>query len=222
MRALAIDTDVSPNLGLSLGLDQRAVDALRSVPRALINGRGGGAITTEQLVRGYGLPTRSGVTVLHAMPSSEERGGCCCPAHASGRSLLASALDDQADLAVLDIEAGLEHLDRPAGTVAHTDVLLVVLEPSRKSSVTAARQVALGRANGIERIALVANKATAGSDGVDPVASTAAELGLPVAAAVPWSSRIVDADRLGGGLDFDEDGVRRAAEDLLTAVTSLL
>jgi len=212
LRALAVDTDASPNLALSLGLGQAAVDSARSVPRALVAGRGGGSVTTAQLIRGYGLVTPSGVTLLHAMPSSEEAGGCWCPAHSSARSLLASALDDEADLAVLDIEAGLEHLERPSGTVAHTDVLLVVMEPSRKSSVTAARMIAMARAHGIDVIALVGNKAAADGSDAAAFADAARGNGVALAGVMPFCPGIVDADRAGAGLELADGPLRVAVE----------
>lgn len=220
-RALAVDTDPSPNLGLSLGLDQVTLDAARWLPRALVQGRGGGAVTTQQLVRGYGLASPSGVTVVHAMPSSDERGGCICPAHASSRSLLSSAFEEEADLAVIDIETGLDHLDRPSGTIAHTDVLLVVMEPSRKSAVTAARAVGQARAGGIERVALVGNKASAAAGDAAEFEQAAKEFGIPLAGVVPAQLEIVDADRRGGGLDLGAGGLRAAVDALLTALDVL-
>lgn len=209
LRVLAVDTDVSPNLGLSLGLGQAGVDRVRPVPRALAAGRGGGSVTTDQLVRGFGIPAPSGVTLLHAMSASDDPGGCWCPAHVSARGLLAQALDEHADLAVVDMEAGLDHLERPSGTVAHADVLLVVMEPSRKSSVTAERVVGVALAHGIDRVALVGNK-TSGDD-VATCTDAAARFGVPLAGVVPADERIVDADRAGTGLDLD--GAMLAAVD---------
>lgn len=213
LRVVAVDTDVSPNLALSLGLDQAAIDAARAVPRALVGGRGGGAVTTSQLIGGYGLATPSGVTLLHAMAASDDTSGCRCPAHASAHSLLASALHEHADVAVLDMEAGLEHLDRATGTMAHTDVLLVVTEPSRKSSVIAARAVATARDHGIAQIALVGNKAVAGD--AEVFAAAAAELGVDLAGVLPYSTGIVDADRAGSALGLTDAHVRTAVEALV-------
>ena len=211
LRTLAVDTDVSPNLALSLGLHQAAVDAARAVPRALVSGRGGGAVTTGQLVSSFGMGTPSGVTLLHAMAGSEDVGACTCPAHASARGLLAAALDVEADVAVLDMEAGLEHLERSSGTVAHTDILLVVMEPSRKSSVTAQRMVAQAAAHGIGRIALVGNKAT--GDDLAAFAEAAATFELALAGVVPFDEGIVDADRAGAGLTLGDAGPLRAGVD---------
>lgn len=214
LRTLAVDTDASPNLALSLDLDQDSVDTARAVPRALVSGRGGGSITAGQVVAGFGMDTPSGVTLLHAMPASDDVGGCICPAHSSARGLLASALDE-ADVAVLDMEAGLEHLDRPSGTVAHTDILLVVVEPSRKSSVTAERMVAQALANGIERVALVGNKAT--GDDLATFSDWAATFGITLAGVVPYDDGIVRADRAGAGLTLGDTGALRTGVDGILA-----
>lgn len=213
LRTLAVDTDVSPNLGLSLGLGQAAVDGVREVPRALVAGRGGGAITTDQLVTGFGTTTPSGVTLLHAMRASDDPGGCWCPAHASSRGLLAAALDDEADLALLDLEAGLEHLERSSGTVAHTDLLLIVMEPSRKSSVTAERMFTMATRHGIERVALVGNKGRQ----LDPITfrDAARGFGIPLAGIVPDDPGIVEADRAGAAISLGDGPVLAGINEVL-------
>lgn len=213
LRVLAVDTDVSPNLALSLGLDHSIAAAARAVPRALLSGRGGGSITPGQLVRGYGMASPSGVTLLHAMAAGDDVGGCTCPAHTSARGLLASALEEEADVAVIDMEAGIAHLDRPSGAVAHTDVLLVVMEPSRKSSVTAERMIAQAVANGIARIALVGNKAAPGDEDTAAFTATATAFGVALAGVVPHEEDVVEADRAGAGLRLAADGPFRAAVD---------
>jgi len=213
LRTLAVDTDASPNLGLSLGLGQAGVDDVRLVPRALVAGRGGGSITTDQLMKGFGTASPSGATLLHAMRSSDDPGGCWCPAHASARGLLAQALDDEADVAVLDLEDGLEHLERPSGTVAHTDLLLVVMEPSRKSSVTAERMITMATRHGIERVALVGNKGRS-LDGVT-FRDAARGFDVPLAGIVPDDPAIVEADRAGAGLVLGDGEVLAGVNEVV-------
>lgn len=209
-RVVAVDTDTNPNLGISLGVPPDQLGGLRPVPRALARGRGGGAVTPAQVLSGFGLVTPAGVTLLHAMQASEDGAGCGCPAHASDRSLLASALDD-ADVAVVDMEAGLAHLERSDGTLAHTDALLVVLEPSRKSVVSAQRMVASALRHGISRVLAVGNKAvsTEGDDAV--LAEAAADCGIVLAATVSFAEAIVEADRSGRGLELPASGQLRSS-----------
>lgn len=216
-QVLAVDSDPSPNLGLSLGIDPAVAAAARTVPRALATGRAGGAVTAAQVVSGYGLPTPTGVTLLQAMPAGDEVAGCGCPAHSSTRSVLAAALDEQADLAVVDLEGGLDHLDRPAGTLAHVDLLLVVAEASRKSLASAARAVGQARANGIDRVAAVGNKARPADGDHAAFAAFAAHHAVDLAAVLDWSEDVFEADRAGRGLQLWPGPVADAATALARA-----
>lgn len=215
-RVAALDTDVVPNLGVSLGLGQEATGEVRTVPRAMARGRAGGALTTAQLWRGYGVPTPAGPTLLHAMPISQEEAGCCCPAHASARSLLADALAE-VDLCVVDMEDGLDHLDRPSGTLAHADLLLLVVEPTHKSSTVAAHIAARARSHGIERLGVVGTKAHPGPEDAGFVASIATELGVPLVATVPHAGAVIEADRAGHGLVLEPGPVADAMAAVLAA-----
>ncbi len=63
---VAIDTDSNPNLGMSLGLDAEAAEAVPVVPRNIAVGPGGG-MDGAQLLASYGRSTPSGVTLISAM-----------------------------------------------------------------------------------------------------------------------------------------------------------
>ncbi|MGH2669818.1 MAG: AAA family ATPase, partial [bacterium] len=73
-RVLAVDTDSNPNLAFNLGLDL-GTGPVPAVPRSLAVGDGDGETAPADLVREYGLPTPSEVTVLHAMAITEAGGG---------------------------------------------------------------------------------------------------------------------------------------------------
>ena len=74
-RVLAVDTDSNPNLALSLGLDAVAAERIPVLPRSLVVGSGDGAITTGDLLRQYGVPTPSEVTLLNAMAITQAGAG---------------------------------------------------------------------------------------------------------------------------------------------------
>ena len=194
LRVIAVDTDSNPNLGMSLGLDLAATEAIPVLPRSLVVGRHGDCGLDELLTR-YGVATPSGVTVLSALRVDEAGAGCTCGGHATVRSLLGEALEEQADVTIIDMEAGIEHLSRSGGTLAHADILVIVMDPSRKSVVTAARTVALANELGIARCVAIGNKAQMG----DTVFFEAQcdELGVPLVGVIPADSAIVDADRVG-------------------------
>ncbi|MGH9182668.1 MAG: AAA family ATPase [Acidimicrobiales bacterium] len=207
-RVVAIDTDSNPNLGISLGLSLEETEAVPLLPRALIVGAGGDA-TADELIDRYGRPTPAGVTLLSAIRVNEAGAGCTCAGHATVRSLLGEALDDQADVTLVDMEAGLEHLSRSGGTLAYADVLLVVMEPSRKSVLTAARTLPLANELGIPQTYGVGNKARLPDDTAF-FEELCGEYGVPVAGVVPYHPDVVAADRAGAGLGSGHgDAVRQ-------------
>jgi CO dehydrogenase maturation factor len=216
-RVVAIDTDSNPNLGVSLGLDLAAMEAVPVLPRSFIVGtRGDG--TAAELVDTYGRATPSGVTLLSAIRVSEAGAGCTCAGHATVRSFLGEALDEQADVTLVDMEAGLEHLSRSGGTLAYADVLLAVMEPSRKSVLTVARTLPLAEELGIERTYGVGNKARLPED-AELLESLCAEYGVPLVGVVPLDPDVAQADRAGEGLaPGTARAARRAVDDIIDVV----
>jgi CO dehydrogenase maturation factor len=128
------------------------------------------------------------------------------------RSLLSAAIEEEADVTLVDMEAGLEHLSRSGGTLAYADVLLVVMEPSRKSILTAARTIALAQELGIPRVYGVGNKARLPDD-AEFFSELAAEYKVPLAGVVPHDAEVVEADRRGTVIDPDRGMAARAAVD---------
>ncbi len=215
---VAIDTDSNPNLGLSLGLSLAETEAVPELPRSTVVGSGG-AVTAADLLAEYGRPTPAGPTLLSAIKVAEAGAGCTCGGHATVRSLLADALAD-VDLALVDMEAGLEHLSRSGGTLAHADLLLVVCEPTRKSVLTAARTAALAAELGIPGVLAVGNKARTAQD-VSFLRDALAAEGIEVAGVLPYDEQVAAADRAGHvGLTPVAPEVQRALDEVLDALDS--
>jgi len=146
--------------------------------------------------------------------------GCSCADHYMVRSLLGTAIEEEADVTLVDMEAGLEHLSRSGGTLAYADVLLMVMEPTHKSVMTAGRTVPLARELGIPRIYGVGNKAKGQAD-VDLFHTLSAEYGVPLATVVPWDADVPKADRRGGPLGPGEaQSVREAVEKIVAVIDS--
>jgi CO dehydrogenase maturation factor len=213
---VAIDTDSNPNLGLSLGLSLAETEAVPTLPRATVVGAGGGTAAGDLLAE-YGRPTPAGPLLLSAIRVAEAGAGCTCSGHATVRSLLADALAD-VDVALVDMEAGLENLSRSGGTLAHADVLLVVCEPTRKSVLTAARTAALAAELGIPHVLALGNKARAPEDADFFVTALAAE-GIPLAGVLPYDAQVAADDRAGTvGVPPVDPQVQRALEEVLAAL----
>ena len=211
-RVLAVDTDSNPNLGLSLGLDPRQTEALPTVPRSVIVGNRGD-LTVAELMADYAVETPSGVAVMSALRVTEAGAGCTCGGHATVRSLLGEALDSETDDTIIDMEAGIEHLSRSGGTLAHADVLVLVMEASLKAVITARRTIILARELGIGAWVGVGNKVS--DDQQDLLARLCADQGVPLDVVVPASRNVVEADRLGTPLGRTEARGVWAAVELL-------
>lgn len=194
LRVVAVDTDSNPNLGMSLGLSKEESDAVPVLPRSLLVGAGGEQ--PRDLVSVYGRTTPVGVTLLSAIKVTEAGAGCTCGGHATVRNLLGAALDDAADVTLVDMEAGIEHLSRSGGTLAHVDILVVLVEATRKALMTAERTKQLADDLGIPLSVALANKVR------DPEEQVALErhcqgIGLELIGAIPFDADIAAADRAG-------------------------
>jgi len=134
------------------------------------------------------------------------------------RSILGAAIDEEADVTLVDMEAGLEHLSRSGGTLAYADVLLVIMEPSRKSILTARRTIVLAEELGLRRVYGVGNKAVLPDD-EEFFRSVCAEYSVPLAGIIPVDADVVDADRRGIPLPEGAGGaVRRAIAEIIAHV----
>lgn len=212
-RVLAVDTDSNPNLGLSLGLNPDQTEALPTVPRSIVVGSRGD-LTVAELMADYATATPSGVTVMSALRVTEAAAGCTCGGHATVRSLLGEALETEADDTIVDMEAGIEHLSRSGGTLAHADVLVLVLEPSLKAVITARRTIILARELGIGAWIGVGNKVA--DDQRDLLARLCADQDVPLDVVIPASGEVIHSDRLGTPLARSEASHVWAAVESLT------
>ncbi len=219
-RVLAVDTDSNPNLGLSLGLDAAALHQAPLLPRSLAVGAGDGEMSPAQLISAYGLATPSGATLVQSMLVDEAGGGCMCGSHASVRSMLGATIDDHVDVAVIDMEAGLEHLSRSGGTLAYADVLLAVMEPTQKALHAARRVRELAEELGIPRVYGVGNKSR-GDDDHHLFAQMAAAEGMALAGVIPYDDDVVTVERDGGTLGGSRGlRARQAVADIIGLVSS--
>lgn len=216
-RVLAVDTDSNPNLGLSLGLGPEATESLAPIPRSMVVGRRGD-MTVDELMDEYAVLTPEGVTLMSALRVDEAAAGCTCGGHATVRSLLGEALHSETDDTIVDMEAGIEHLSRSGGTLAHADVLVLIMEPSRKAVITAQRTIGLAADLGITRCVGVGNQVDS-DEALAALQELCAEHGVPLDVVIPSDRSLAAADRVGEPLDRgDAPEVWAAVEMLVDAL----
>lgn len=112
------------------------------------------------------------------------------------------------------MEAGLEHLSWAGGTLRYVDVLLVIVQPTAKTIMTADRTYHLAVQLGIPKIAFVASRASGGD--VDRLRAFAAERGCELYGAIPDDDAVRAADRAARCLlDTDPESAAVAAIERL-------
>ncbi len=213
-RVVALDLDPSPNLLLTLGTEEE-VPPEKLVPlmerASLIEERtgaypGGYGLVfklnpkVDDLLDRFGIRCRDGVWLLVVGRIGKGGQGCFCPASALARRLV-DHLSRVAEVLILDMEAGVEHLGR--GTTKGAEGMLVVVEPSLKALETAKQIKKLGEDLGISRIFAVVNKFKEGAEGV--VSRLEGE-GLPVLAVLPHDPAVERAEMRGESVFDLEEG----------------
>ena len=201
LRVLAIDADPDANLASVLPLDHgERPQPLARQPQLLRQAAGQDVVppglfllnpdTAELLPQG--TVTWGGGQPLVALGWGKSGGeGCYCAEHAVLRRLLAKATAATADVTLIDSEAGLEHLSR--GTIAGVDLVLVVIEPGRRSLETAAAVRDLAAGLDIRHLhCVVTNYRSA--DELHTISGWLEDQDWPIAAAFPFDEAIRQAD----------------------------
>ena len=215
-RVIAIDMDPSPNLIYSLecSTDENISDLTPLVNRAdFIEERTGAPAGVSGVVfrinpdvsdvlEKFGIPCNDGVRLLILGAIRSGGSGCYCPANTLAKRLIGH-LSSEADILVMDMEAGVEHLGR--GTTRSAQVLLVIVEPGIKSITTATQIAGMAKDLGIPRILGVLNKVRP-SDNPEQISSRLAGSGIKTIFSIPYDPVMEIADRAGKPVSELPDG----------------
>ncbi len=203
-QVLAVDADPSPCLAGALGFPASVRKLLHPISEMedLIEERTG---AKPGMVGGYftlnprvdDIPERFSVqhrnVRLLEMGSVDIGGsGCICPEGAMLKTLFTNLLFRKDDILILDMYAGVEHLGR--ATVDFVDVMIVVVEPTRRSLGTAAQIKKLANDIGLTRLLLVGNKIREEDEKNFLENETP---GIPILGFLPADLSVQEADRLG-------------------------
>lgn len=110
--------------------------------------------------------------------------------------MLGEILSSEAEITIVDMEAGLEHLSRSGGTLKNVDHLLVIIEPYTKAIETARRTVALARDLGLPNLHGVGSKVRDSED-LALVRAVCDQTALELTAVIPYDDAVRLADREG-------------------------
>lgn len=209
-KVYAVDVDPDSNLGLALGFSDEELDEIVPISkmRKLIEERTGADRSNtfykvnpkvDDIPDTYGKEC-NGVKLLVLGTVETAGGGCVCPENVMLKRIINNLVLHKNEIAILDMEAGLEHLGR--GTTAGMDQFIAVIEPGARSVQTYRNVKRLAEGLGVKKVRVIANKIRDKADEDFIKARIPAEdlLGF-----VHYNTEVIDADREGvSPYDFSE------------------
>ena len=213
---LAVDADPNINTASSLGIPSEIAETIipLSENETLIKEKTG--VTpgksyskvfrltpkVSDIVEKFGVVGPDGVQLLIMGTVNDGGAGCMCPSNALLRVLVQHLLIQRKDVLVMDMVAGLEHLGR--GTARRMDTMLAVIEPRMKSVETVKRVLKLAKEIEVQEVLAVGNKVRYERERPF-IEEKRRELGVEVAAYIPYDEEVVEADMLGiAPIDHDD------------------
>jgi len=199
---LALDADLNPMLGVSLGVGGEQTELIVAARQAIAEGEAEHAPTIDEVVERFGADAPDGVRMVIASRVEYMDPGCmCCGVNPVN---LVRQLEHGERTVVCDLEAGIGTIERIEQGVV--DVLLVVANPTGKSLEVARRAIEI--ADGVTEAVVVANRVA----GDDDVALMRDVLGDRELFVIPEDPNIAAADRDGlAPIDLDPDSPGVAA-----------
>jgi CO dehydrogenase maturation factor len=192
---LAIDADPNPSLAAASGIAADELATLQPMPRSAVSRLPGGPKLTEpvdDIVTRYSIAGPGDIRLMMMGAPQHASEGCMCGAAAVVAALLDGLGEDSGRVVVVDMEASPEHLGR--GTIRHADMALLVVEPYYRSLETVRRMGVLVVELGVPSVAVVANKVRSADDHA-AIVEFCRRHHFDLAASVPYSDAVVDADR---------------------------
>ncbi len=228
-KVLALDADSDANLASAFGVtDEQQEQIVPMVYRTgLIEERTGaktgvmGQMFTlnpkvDDLMEKFGVDV-NGVSLMVLGAANRGGGGCACPENTFLKCIVDDLVLNKNETLIMDMEAGVEHLGR--ATAQAVDVLIVVVEPGKRSLECADLIEKMSAEIGIKNLLYVCNKVTSADD--EDFLNKELE-GRKIATMLPFSDNVRTADRDGlcpyDRLDDDE---KARYEQILKALKAL-
>jgi CO dehydrogenase maturation factor len=212
-KVIGVDCDPNPTLALAFGIEEDIIPL--SKRHDIIEERTGAKPGTygnifkinpkvDDLIDKVGYKIGN-ITIL-IMGTIEEGGeGCVCPASVLLRRLLRHLILKRDEVVILDMEAGIEHFGRK--TIDTVDSMLIVIEPTKKSLITAKRMKKLANDLGIKNLGVIVNKIRdENKELLEDIIKE--ELGLEVLGFIPYDEEVIKSDFIGKPVNLDSKAVK--------------
>jgi len=219
---LVVDSDES-NTGLFriLGFDQPPIPLMELVggkkslkekmsqPNVLTEA----AIPIERIPAPY-LMDRNGLTLVSIGKILQSLEGCACPMGVLSREFLKKLTLKADELAIVDMEAGVEHFGR--GVETSIDSVLIVVEPSFESLDVAERVHGLAVGIGIKNVWAILNKMPS-EEITTKLDGELKKKGIDVIGCIHLDSKVFQS-----GIEGSAISTERAAEEMRDVLDCLL
>ena len=225
-KILALDADADANFASALGIPKSVKINPISAEMKLIEERTGVKVNeygkifklnpeVSDVAEKFGV-NHNGVNLVVLGAINKGGGGCACPESTFVKTLVTDLILYKNETLVMDMEAGIEHLGR--GTAMGVDVMIIVVEPGKRSIDCAETVIKLSGQIGLNKFIIVGNKIV--SDGDKKYIE--AELPGREIIFMPYSNNIREADRDGVSvLDaFDAEQIK-VIDDLIDSIEKI-
>ena len=225
-KILALDADADANFASALGISKSVKINPISAEMKLIEERTGVKVNeygkifklnpeVSDVAEKFGV-NHNGVNLVVLGAINKGGGGCACPESTFVKTLVTDLILYKNETLVMDMEAGIEHLGR--GTAMGVDVMIIVVEPGKRSIDCAETVIKLSGQIGLNKFIIVGNKIV--SDGDKKYIE--AELPGREIIFMPYSNNIREADRDGVSvLDaFDAEQIK-VIDDLIDSIEKI-
>ena len=143
---------------------------------------------------------------------AEPMEGCACPMGVLGREFLGKLQLEDNEIALVDMEAGIEHFGR--GVEASLDNVLTIVEPSFESISLAERINHLSKGIGIKRVWVILNKVSTEAQQIK-LADDLARRDVRVIGSIPYDKAVFTACLEGLPLSKGKGKIDRALHDIV-------
>jgi CO dehydrogenase maturation factor len=203
-KVIALDADPDANLARALGIPEDEQKKIVPISERieLIEERTGAKVkeygqvfklnpAVSDVADGYAY-NYDGINLLVLGAVRSGGSGCACPENTFIRALVTDLVLYKNEDLIMDMEAGIEHLGR--ATSSGVDLMIVVVEPGQRSVDSAKTIIRMAQEIGLKNIIVAGNKA---ADEKDAEFIRKSFSGSEVAAVLPFSSELKNADREG-------------------------
>jgi len=228
-RVLVVDADPDANLAQALGVSEADLEKIKPIAQMadLVEERTGarpgaaGSVfkmnpKVDDIPDEYAFDA-DGVKLLVMGRSKTGGAGCYCPENVLLKSLVRHIILRRDEVAILDMEAGIEHLTR--GTSGAVDAFIVVVEPGGRSVQTAGQVKRLAGDLGITRVFAVGNKVRSEED--RKFIEDNLE-GIEVIGYMSYSPEVIDADLNGSEVYGNCPGTAKEVDAIKDRIIKLV